>query len=216
MTPDIQLFLELPIEPQAEWQGGIFKFGDLGESLTDSPMAEADMTLWVSCEAQLVHGNPAFGEEPFDFLVSELIEFSSSQKFPYRPARICITDKSLADQLSELLANSGTSVSWDAKPDFWCHVQADMAEQLLGAVTVPSLADTKCTPLQIRDFAEAAATFYRARLWQYLDGTDLLQVQTPKPPEYLKHLTIMGAGKRQFGIGFYEHPETHWDMRANV
>jgi len=215
MKANIQQFLALSIEPQAHWQGGVFRFGDLaGGSIEDSPMAEADMVLWVSCEAQLVHGNPAFDEEPFDLLVSELIEFSSSQKFPYRPARIDVTDEFLAEQLSELLANSGTTVSWDAKPDFWCHVQADMAEHMLGSIAAPSLADTKCTPLQIRAFAEAAAAFFRARPWRYLDDTDLLQIQTPKPLKHLKHLTVMGAGQREFGIGFYDTAATHWDMRA--
>ena len=215
MKANIKQFLDLPIESQAQWQGGVFSFGDLaGGSIEASPMAEAKMALWVSCEAQLVHGHPAVDEEPFDLLVSELIEFSSSQKFPYRPARIDVTDEVLAKQLSELFGNSGTSVSWDAKPDFWCHVKADMAEHMLGAVAAPSLADTNCTPSQIRAFAEAAAAFFRARPWQYLDDTDLLQVQTPKPLKNLKHLTVMGAGQREFGIGFYDSPATHWDIRA--
>ncbi len=215
MEADIRRFLGLPVEPQAQWQGGIINFGDLGDGvLADSPMAEAQLALWVSCEAQVVHGNPAFDEEPFDLLFSQLLEFSASQNFDYRPALICVTDKALADQLNKLLANSGTSVSWDAEPDFWCEVKADMSEHMLGAVAAPSLVDTKCSPSQIREFAEAAAAFYRARLWQYLDDTDLLQIQTPKPPKYLKHLTVLGAGQREFGLGFYESPATHWDLRS--
>ena len=89
-----------------------------------------------------------------------------------------------------------------------------MANHMLDAVAAPSMADSDCSVLQIRAFAEAAAAFYRARPWQHLDDTDLLQIQTPKPPKYLKHATVLGAGRREFGLGFYDSTDTHWDMRA--
>ncbi len=215
MKADIEEFLQLPVEPTAQWQGGVFSFADLaGETLSDTPMADAMMVLWVSRETQLVHGKPAFEGEAFDLLVSELLEFSTAQQFDYRPARICVTDRALADRLNVLFASSGTTVTWDAEPDFWCDVKADMAGHVLDAGAAPSLAGTDCSPSQIRAFAEAAAAFYRARPWQYLSDTDLLQIQTPKPLQHLKHLTVLGAGRREFGIGFYESPGMHWDLRA--
>ncbi len=216
MSAGIEQFLKLPIETNAQWQGGVFDFGDLaGGALADSPMAEAKMVLWVSSETQLVHGKPDVNGTPLELLISELLEFVESQDIDYRPALICVTDKTLADQLNELFTGSGTTVSWNTEPEFWCEVKANMADHRLGAVvTAPSLADTKCSLPQIRAFAEAAAAFYRARPWKYLDDTDLLQTQTPKPLKYLKHATILGAGRREFGLGFYDSADTHWDMRA--
>lgn len=67
MNSEIEQLLRRPIEPQAQWQGGVFDFGDLaGSALADSPMAEAKMALWVSNETQLVHGKPAVDEGPFE------------------------------------------------------------------------------------------------------------------------------------------------------
>lgn len=215
MDTRIERLLEYPVEPQAEWQGGVFDFGDLaGGAFVDSPMSAAKMVLWVSRESQLVHGKPSSDGTPLELLILELLEFAESQKFGYRPARICVTDEALASHLQEQFAGSGTTVTWNADPDFWCEVKANMANHMLDGVAAPSLADSDCSVLQIRAFAEAAAAFYRARLWEYLDDTDLLRIQTPKPPEYLKHATVLGAGRREFGLGFYESTETHWDMRA--
>jgi len=215
MDAEIKQFLERPIEPQAEWQGGVFHFSDLaGPELADSPMADAKMVLWVSNEAQVVHGKPAVDEPPLELLILELLEFANSQNFEYRPARICVTDETLASHLSERFAGCETIVSWNAEPDFWCKVKADMASHMLGVVAAPSLADSTCSVPQIQAFAESAAAFYRARPWQFLDDTDLLQIDTPKPPKHLKHATVLGSGRREFGLGFYQSADTHWDMRA--
>ncbi|MEL7500371.1 MAG: hypothetical protein AAFN77_22440 [Planctomycetota bacterium] len=178
-------------------------------------MSEAKMALWVSTETQLVHGHPSVDGEPLDLLIEHLLEFAESLRFDYRPAQLAVTDRTLAAQLHELLAGSGTNVIWEAEPEFWCDVKADMVEHLFGMEsTAPSLVNTKCSLPQVRAFAEAAAAFYRARPWQFFGDTDLLQIQTPKPPKYLKYATVMGAGRSEFGIGFYELNETHWDMRA--
>ncbi|UUO08700.1 hypothetical protein M4951_10355 [Blastopirellula sp. J2-11] len=215
MDARIERLLEYPIEPQAEWQGGVFDFGDLaGAAFADSPMAAAKMVLWVSQEHDLVHGKPSLDDAPLDLLISELLEFSEQHQFGYRPARICVTDEALASQLKEEFAGSGTDVTWNAEPDFWCDVKATMAQHMLDATAAPTLAESGCSLLQIRAFAEAAAAFYRARPWQYVDDVDLLRIHTPKPPKYLKHATVLGSGRHEFGLGLYESTATHWDMRA--
>jgi len=217
MSAKIEHFLRLPVKPNAHWQGGVFDFSDLaGEAFADSPMAEAKMSLWVSSEMQLVHAKPVVVGTPSEKLISELFKFADSHEFDYRPASICVTDRALAEQLNNLFTGSGTTVSWNAEPEFWCEVKVDMADHMLGdaSVEAPALADTKCSLPQIRAFAEAAAAFYRAGLWKYLGDTDLLQIQTPKPPKYLKHATVLGSGRQEFGLGFYESADTHWNMRA--
>ena len=70
----IARMLEYPIEPQAEWQGGVFDFGDLaGGAFSESPIADAKMVLWVACEAECVHGMPSTTDKPFDLLVEGLL-----------------------------------------------------------------------------------------------------------------------------------------------
>ncbi len=215
MDECIERFLRCPIEREAEWQGGVFDFGELGgDAFADSPMAEAKMVLWVCCERELIHANPVMDETPWDLLVSGLLDFVETQNLGYRPARICVTDEALASQLSEQLAGSGTTVTWNTDPEFWCLVKTDMAEHMADVSAAPALADSSCSVPQIRAYAEAAAAFYRARPWQFLSDTDLLRIQTPKPPKFLQHATALGAGRREFGLGFYDSADMHWDVRA--
>ncbi|NND96892.1 MAG: hypothetical protein HKN47_06130 [Pirellulaceae bacterium] len=208
-------FLNYPIEHETQWQGGVIDFGELaGAALADSPVADAKMALWVACEAERVHGKPETNGDPFELLLNELLEFAEQEQFGYRPARICVTDEALAGRLREVLGHSGTHVTWDAEPEFWCEVKSSMTEHMLDAFTAPSLADSDCSEEQIRAFAVAAASFYRARPWRFFCDADLLKIETPKPPRCLKYATILGAARQEFGIGFYESSGTHWDMLA--
>lgn len=79
---------------------------------------------------------------------------------------------------------------------------------------MPSLRDAGCTEQQIREFADAAAAFYRAKLWDYLDDIDLVEIETPKPPRYLKHAVVLGAAAETYGLGFYDDAEDHYDLMA--
>ena len=89
MDECIERFLRCPIEREAEWQGGVFDFGELGGyAFADSPMAEAKMELWVCCERELIHANPVMDETPWDLLVSGLLDFVETQNLGYRHARI--------------------------------------------------------------------------------------------------------------------------------
>ncbi|EAQ81375.1 tetratricopeptide repeat protein [Blastopirellula marina] len=215
MDARLERLLNYPVEPQAEWQCGVFDFSDLaGGAFADSPMSAAKMVLWVSRERELIHGKPSIDGAPLDLLILELLEFTELHKLEYRPARICVTDQALASQLNANFAGSGTTVTWNVEPDFWCEVKESMGEHMRGTMAAPSLAESGCSLLQIHAYAEAAAAFYRARPWQYLDDADLLQVQTPKPPKHLKHVTVLGAGRQEFGLGFYDSSATHWDMLA--
>ena len=78
----------------------------------------------------------------------------------------------------------------------------------------PSLRDAGCSDEQIREFAHAAAAFYRARPWDLLDDADLIKVESPKPPRYLKYAVVLGAGSQAYGLGFYNNPEDHYDLRS--
>jgi tetratricopeptide (TPR) repeat protein len=80
---------------------------------------------------------------------------------------------------------------------------------------MPSLMDVGCTEQQIREFADAAAAFYRAKLWNYLDDIDLIKIETPKPPRYLKNAVVLGAASETYGLGFYDDAEDHYDLTAH-
>lgn len=217
MRKAIERFLQYAVRPDNQWQGGVFDFTQvLGEAAADSPLADAKVALWVSRELEIVHGNPAIEGTQIELLISELLEFLETNNLGYRPASICVTNEELAMELKELLAGSGTDVTWDAEPELWCAVKADMVSYFSGHANPshPSLAGSGASESQILAFGEAAAAFYRARPWRFLDDTDLLKIEMPKPPKYLKYATVLGAGGQEFGLGFYESADVHWDLRA--
>ncbi len=164
MDTHIERFLNRPVKPQTEWQGGVFDLGELGDhAVADSPVtAEARIVLWVGCELGVVHAKPEMDATPWDLLISELLEFATFHDLNYRPARICVTDEALASQLREQLAGSGTTVTWDTEPELWSTVKMSMLGELAGPRSAHALADSRCSLPQIRAYAEAAAAFYRA------------------------------------------------------
>lgn len=215
MNARIKRYLGYPIEPGAVWQGGVFDFSDLtGEAGGNTPMAVARMALWVAVEAGCVHGMPSVEETPFDLLISTLLEFIESYDLGYRPERIVLTDPDLASQLKAELAGSGTLVSHEPAPEFWLKIKGDMANHIRDFSATPSLAESGCSVAQLQEFAEAAAAFYDAQVWQYLGDADLLKIQTPKPPKFLKYAIVLGAGRREFGLGFYDSADRLWRMHA--
>ena len=66
----------------------------------------------------------------------------------------------------------------------------------------------------VREFAAAAAEFYRAKLWEVLDDTDLIKIETPRPPRLMKHAVVLGAGSQSYGLGLYQDDEDHYALMA--
>ncbi len=213
----IEQSLKYPVKPGTHWEGGVVDFTDVAAAAPGSPVADAQLVLWVCCEKDVVHAKPSIDQGAFELLVAELLEFMEAQQLHYLPETISVTDRGLAKELGKLLAGAGTAVSWDPDPEHWCEVfeqmAADLSNSSTGRASV-AMTDTKCTTSQMQAFGEAAAAFYRARPWQHLTDTDLLKFITPKPPKNLKYATVLGAGKQEYGLGFYDSSDTHWNLRA--
>lgn len=67
---------------------------------------------------------------------------------------------------------------------------------------------------QVREFAAAAAEFYRTKLWEVLDDTDLIKIETPRPPRFMKHAVVLGADSQNYGLGLYQDDEDHYALMA--
>ena len=210
-------FLSLPVNSDETWQGGIVPMADV---LGIPPAEDADemgMVLWHSTSTELVHANPISlaGEGRLNGLVEAMLELNTEHEFPFRPVRIECNDPELADGLNNLLRDSGTTAVLVPEMTEWNSVLQDMLEHFGSAgPRIPSLLDVGCTEQQIREFADAAAAFYRARLWDYLGDVDLIKIETPKPPRYLKNAVVLGAASQTYGLGFYDDAEDHYDLMA--
>ena len=213
----LKKFLSLPVNAEESWKGGIITFADLIGLVPDSDENEIAIVLWCSTASKLVHAKPLqlSAESRLEGLVEVMLEFYAEQDFPFRPALIECNDRELANGLSELVCDSGTNARFVSEMTEWNAVLQDMTE-LFGSAgpQLPSLSDSGCSEKQIQEFAEASAAFYRAGLWDYLEDVDLIKIETPKPPRYLKYVVVLGAASETYGLGFYDDAEDHYDLMA--
>ncbi len=211
-------FLSIPVNADETWQGGVATLSELMGIPPEEAPSQVGLILWRGVPSGLVHAKPmmADADDTFDQFVDTMLELSEEHDFPYRPARIDCNDRQFADELNRHLDGSGTIVHYRAKMGEWNAVIRDLVDHLQSAAPppLPSLRDSGCSDEQIREFATAAAEFYQAKLWEWLDDTDLITIETPKPPRYLKHAVVLGAGSQRYGLGLYEDAEDHYALMA--
>ena len=83
-----------------------------------------------------------------------------------------------------------------------------------GRARVASLLSAKSVTVdQLRSFADAAADFFRARLWLHLCDDDLIRIHTPKARAGMQFAVVLGAGREVYGLGFYATAEEHYRLR---
>ncbi len=213
---ELKRLLALELNPDETWQGGVVSVAAMfGTAPPDAP--DAQVVLWVSTSTGLVHARSVAtpGANRLDGLLDVMLEFGLENDFSFRPARIECNDQELADELSERLHDSGTTVEFAAEMREWNTALQHMVKHFKSAGESPgSLVDAGCTERQVREFAAAAAAFYRARLWDHLDDVDLIEIEAPRPPRGLEYATVLGAASQTYGLGFYEDPEDHVALMA--
>jgi tetratricopeptide (TPR) repeat protein len=69
------------------------------------------------------------------------------------------------------------------------------------------------TEERLRAFVDAACGFYRARPWRLLELEDLVCIEQPRPPRYMRYATVLGRGAETFGLGFYPSVRAYWDLQ---
>ena len=211
-------FLSLPVNQDEAWQGGVAEWAELIGMPPEKSRSRAGLILWRCMRSELVHARPMIpdADSPLDQFVDTMLELSQEHDFPYRPARIDCNDQHLTDELNRRLDGSGTVVHYRANMGAWNAVIRDIVDHLQSAAPpqLPSLREAGCTDEQIRQFAVAAADFYRAKLWGVLDDTDLITIETPKPPRYLRHAVVLGAGSQSYGLGLYHDAEDHYALMS--
>jgi len=211
-------FLSLPVNPEETWQGGVATLADLAGVPSEPALGPMGLILWRGVPSDLLSGRPVLtdAEDAFDQFVEAMLELSEEQESPSRPAQIDCNDRRFAERLGERLDGSGTVVHYRAEMEDWREAILDLAEHVHSAVSpsLPSLREVGCSDDQVREYAAAAAEFYRAGLWRLLDDTDLIQIETPRPLRNLKHAVVLGSAGQSYGLGFYDHPEVHYTLMS--
>lgn len=204
-------FKQLPQRSGEVWQGGLVRLPAWIDHPTD-PDGEPSRpvgALWVSLRTGLIHlalpheGIPASPE----LALSALLEFGlkGSKGLEGRPSRVEVQDAVLRDALSEPLSRLATAIAlvadMPAVRETLCNLETEAGggRRLPGALEAPEV-----TPDRLQAFADAAARFYEARLWDHLTDEDLLAVEGPREARGMTHVSVLGNGGQEFGLAFFE------------
>lgn len=120
-----------------------------------------------------------------------------------RPAAIHVSDPWLHERLSSRQEDLDASIVLVPDLPDLTAVLRDLQQNQSGDTRPNLLDDGAMSSGRIRAFADAAAQFYRAEPWQHLDNEDLVVVEHPKVPKSVTHVSVLGVGGEEFGLGFF-------------
>ena len=207
-------FKQLPQRTGETWQGGLVRL----PAWIDNP-ADPDgepfrpiAALWVSLRTGLLHlALPPKGSTPTpEFGLAALLEFGLkwSKGLEGRPARVEVRDPALRDVLADSLAKLSTSVAVVDDMSAVREVLNNLEAEETGGRRFPGVLESPgVTPDRLRAFAEAAASFYNARVWDHLANEDLIFVDAAGAPGGMQHVVVLGQGGQQFGISLFDSRE---------
>ncbi|MBI2824015.1 MAG: hypothetical protein HYX69_04900 [Planctomycetia bacterium] len=190
----------------AACQGAVLPLARFAGEDPASP-AQARVPLWVHAESGLVYTDAdallSAAHDPLGAALEALIGFVETMQA--RPQRVEVRDPELAEYLRRYLPETGIEVQLRDRLPALDRAAKELAEMAdAHAQGPPSLLGGRDVTIErIRAFADAAADFYRAAPWQYLSDSDLIEVESPKPPRLMGCFVVLGAGRSIYGLGLY-------------
>ncbi len=211
----IERLKQLPQRPNDTWQGGFIRMPGWLEEEGGKPF-RAVTVMWGSLNT----GKVSVSEDirPKDkadvaMAVDALADFATGGHGGYRPGRIEVNDPALSEHLSLMLAGANICVEYRD-----CLRMIEQSEEYMarfmskdGPVPQGYLQVKGVTTERVRAFAEAAGLFYEAAPWRHLGNEDLIEIESPRKDDACRFAVVMGAGGREFGLGFYKSQERYWD-----
>ncbi|HPD31592.1 MAG TPA: hypothetical protein PLL20_16490 [Phycisphaerae bacterium] len=197
------------------WQGGLIRMHSWVTGEGPKPY-HPWAAIWVAVKADKVGQPILLRPEEVDFsrAVDALVRFADDPCLGgYRPGRVQVRDKALAEYLQELLAEVGIEVECTDHLPVFDRVVDALGGAMTGGPSPPdALSGQGVTLEKMRAFADAAKAFYEAAPWNHLTDEDLIRIESPKPPPGMQVAAVLGASGRTFGLGFFSKPEELWAM----
>ena len=141
-------------------------------------------------------------------LCEAILRFGYDKKLAgFRPGRIEVCDASLAEALGRRLMGSGVRCEPVEKLEAIDEMFAELCTiftQKEETLYPPVMKEKGVTVEVVRSFAEAAAGFLEAGLWDELCDEDLIAIHKPRPPSGMKYVSVLGAGEYVQGLGFFK------------
>jgi tetratricopeptide (TPR) repeat protein len=221
VTHTIQLQAErlkrLPIDSSDTWQGSVRSMPAV--VIEGGDPVRPHVPLWVSTKLGIVHCGTLLrpGEEAGAALVDTLVAFALKKDGPGAIAgRLEVDAPQFVELLAAALANTGVEVILKDRLVLVDDLMESMGRHFgFPAINAGLLESVGDDLERVRRFADAAAQFYRARLWQHVDDEDPIRIESAVPEPELSWFVVMGASDIATGLAFFESGH-HYDrfMRA--
>ena len=191
--------LQLSAEPMRTWVGD----------------GKGGRTRPVMCVVMARHSRMCLGmdlapqeEAPFDVAARVLTKTLKAARIPSN-VHVQVRDPELATALLNRAELADIDFEVVERLDAVDFMMEQMQDDLFPK-RVESLLDQKGMTIErLRAFADGCVLFYAARPWRHLHDDDLIEIQTPKPPAGMACASILGAGGRMMGIGFFANVKSH-------
>jgi tetratricopeptide (TPR) repeat protein len=224
MVSPIELarFKRLAVRSSDVWQGGIVRLPAWVSENDDDPPYRARGVFWFSTRTGLVWPSPeSVRDTPdVDLALRGLMDFAKKydRELLGRPSRIEVTDAALADSLRSALSDPDTTIAVVAElPNVREAMQAFAKYQTDEEEMPPALLDAPGVTLDgLRGFADAAARFYDANVWNALASEeDLVSIEQPQIDASLHHLIVTGSAPDLRGLMFFYSRQQYERFLAN-
>ena len=204
----IKRFSRLPRLHDDRWQGGLARLPSWIDRGPDGKPYRPWAGIWVSLKTGLIHlkVEPEPGAHDWTLALDALLEFGLKRNLAgCRPGSLEVANRELGDRLLDAISDRDLTLTVNRDLFAVRRALAEMAEQVAGAPLPPGPLDgIGVTVDRMRAFAEAAKRFHEAAPWRYLSDEDLIHVEAPAAERGLSHVTVLGAGGRTYGLGFFE------------
>lgn len=216
----IERFKRLARRSDDRWQGGLARLPSWIGCGPDGRPYRPWAGIWVSLKTGLVNLKlePEPGAHDWTLALNALLEFGLKRNLAgYRPGGLEVADEALGSRLLNALGDRDLALTVSPGLPVVRQVLAEMGEQVAGAPMPPDALDAPgVTVDRMRAFAEAAKRFHEAAPWRYLSDEDLIHVEAPAVQRGLRHVTVLGAAGRVFGLGFFESAGDHDEVHARL
>jgi hypothetical protein len=92
----------------------------------------------------------------------------------------------------------------------------DMLQMMEGDLFPPAvdspLSKKEISIDRLRAFADGCAAFYASQPWKHLHDDDLIEIESPSPPQGMRLASVLGAGGQVMGIGFFPDEKAYDDL----
>ena len=207
MNFQIERLKRLPQQKYETWQGKAFRMPNWVENEDTGKPYRPWSVGWLSLKTRAFSADESGSRARADHetILGRLAEFACDAELAgYRPAKVQVADRSLAEYLSGMLEEADIEVETREKLFLFDEMLEQMIEETSDHVVVPAALDSKGVTVEMmRSFADAADVFYRRAPWDMLSGGDLIEIEEPAVDNELRWVVVLGSGGDTMGLGFH-------------